>query len=269
MKNLKKQSLLIVGGLVMMMNAGAAISSTTHASALIDWSTFAITGYALGENSAPTYTLAGYDSSTTSSISDWVNWSSNVSNTGSSFGATTEGTGAGTGNANAQRDASLTISGTGFLLISADYLLSAAINGTGCNDYYCYDLNSASAGISFNLTNMSASGSHSSASQAGISLGSFWGYPNSDLTSDQKEGTLRVGVIVNDGDILNFSSAVYAFAHEVVSVPNDNGSGTTLVNSPYPDIEITAVPVPAAIWLFASALFGLAGLSRKRAAILA
>lgn len=273
MKNLKKRSLLAIGGLAMIVNAGAASSSTTQASAIIDWSTFAITGYALGPASAPTYALSGQASNTSSSISDWVSWSSNVSNTGSSFGASTDGTGAGNGSASAQRNANLAISGSGFLVISANYILNAAINGISdtCS-YYCYDQNSANASASFNLTNNSSSGSHSSSSLAGINLGNSWnwGSPNSDLTSDQKEGTLSVGVIVNDGDILNFSSAVSASAHEVAAnSANDGsssitwGSGNVMVNVPA-NFELTAVPVPAAIWLFGSALLGFVGLGRQR-----
>jgi len=37
MKNLKKQALAVIGGIAMIMNAGAASSSTTYASATIDW----------------------------------------------------------------------------------------------------------------------------------------------------------------------------------------------------------------------------------------
>lgn len=289
MTNLKKRSLLAIGGLAMVMNAGAASSSTTNASAIIDWSTFAITGYSLGPASAPTYTLSGQASNTSSSISDWVNWSSNVSNNGSSFGASTEGTGAGYGNASAIRAANLAISGSGFLVISANYILNAAINGIGCAEFYCYDQNSANASTSLSLTNYSSGASHLSSSQASISLGSSWWYdPASSLTYDHKEGTLSVGLIVNDGDILNFSSEVSAAANEVAADSANNGGGSIILNPGWDPVdfpiiwgsgnvmvnvpanfELTAVPVPAAIWLFGSALLGFVGLGRQKRVVAA
>ena len=286
MKNLKKQALAVIGGIAIIMNAGAASSSTTYASATIDWSTFAITGYGLGLNAAPTYTLSGQSTNTSSSTNDWVNWSSDTSINASSIAAGAAGTGAGSGSASASRSANLNILGTGFLVISADYAINAAINGNSCYEYYCYDYNSASASASFNLSNYSLITSGTSSSQANISLGSQWGYGNPILTFDQKQGTLSVGVMVNNGDVLNFSTAVSANAHEVMPFifnPISSGSGNfmltannnlsvinTVVNFPvYSDSFITAVPVPAAMWLFSSTLLGLIGLGRRKQAVTA
>ncbi|MGZ4960387.1 MAG: hypothetical protein ACXV7J_14120 [Methylomonas sp.] len=246
MKNLKKQSLLAFGGLAMVINAGAASSSTTHASAIIDWSTFNITGYPLGPGAAPTYVLSGQSSNATSSISDWVNWTSNVTNTGSLFAVSTEGTGVGNGSAAADRTANLTITGNGFLTISAHYILNAAINGVGCTDYFCSDQNSASASASFSLTNYSSKGAHSALSEASIGLGNSWDWPYSGLISDQHQGTLFVSVLVNNGDTLNFSSFVSADARQVVVGP------------------VSSVPVPSAMWLFGSALLGMVGLRLQK-----
>ncbi len=248
MKNLIKQALAVIGGLAMIMNSGVASSSTTYASATIDWSTFDISGYGLGLNAAPTYTLSGQSSNTSSSVTDWLNWSADTLNNASSFAAGIAGTGAGTGSASASRSANINISGTGFLVLSADYALNAAINGNGCYEY-CYDYNWASASASFNLSNNSLITSGNSSSQANISLGSPWWHGNPVTTSDQKQGTLSVGVMVNNGDVLNFSSAVSAAAH-------DNGG------------SIPAVPVPAAIWLFSSTLLGLIGFGRHRRAVM-
>jgi len=213
-------------------------------------STFAITGYGLGLNAAPTYTLSGQSTNTSSSTNDWVNWSSDTSINASSIAAGAAGTGAGSGSASASRSANLNILGTGFLVISADYAINAAINGNSCYEYYCYDYNSASASASFNLSNYSLITRGTSSSQANISLGSPWWYGNPILTSDQKQGTLSVGVIVNNGDILNFSSTVSAAAH-------DTGG------------SIATIPVPPAMWLFSSALVGLIGLGRRRRAVMA
>ncbi len=280
MKNLKKQALAVIVGLAMIMNAGAASSSTTNAIAKIDWGTFAITGYALGLNAAPTYTLTGQSSNTSSSVTDWVNWSGDTYNNASSFAAVTTGTGAGTGSASASRSAFLNILGTGFVVISADYSIKAAINGNSCFDSYCYDNNSASASASFNLSNNSLITSGTSSSQANISLGSPWWYGNPVTTSDQKQGTLSVGVMVNNGDVLSFSTAVSTAAHEIspfiIYGGNFSGSGsssgsvTTVVNFPvYSAPFTTAVPVPAAVWLFSSALLGLIGLGRSKQAVTA
>jgi len=299
MQNLKKKALVVIGGLTMIMNAGAALSSTTNASAIIDWNTFAITGYGLGLNAAaPTYTLNGQSSNTSSSVSDWLNWDSETSNNSHSFGASTSGTAAGTGSASASRSTNLNVSGTGFLWITADYAINAAINE---NSDYSNDYNNASASVSFNLSNNSSITSGSSTSQANISLGNPWWYGNSTLTSDQKQGTLSVGVIVNNGDVLNFSSAASANAHDnglspLISTPvivSGSGSSislgggsislgsggsislgagsviTTGVNLPVITATLTAVPVPATMWLFSSALVGLIGLGRRRQAVMA
>jgi hypothetical protein len=295
MKNLKKQTLAVIGGLTMIMNAGAALSSTTNASAIIDWSTFAITGYGLGSNAAPTYTLSGQSSNTSSSESDWLNWSSDTLNNSHSFGASTTGTAGGSGSASASRSANLNISGTGFLVISADYAINAAINENGG---YSNNPNSANASVSFNLSNYSSlNTSGSSAAQANISLvnNQWWNYGNPNLTSDQKQGVLSVGVIVHDGDLLNFSSAVSATAYDnglgtvilppvifppVIfggsggSISLSGGTISVLAHTPLifntPHISaISAVPVPAAMWLFSSALVGLIGLGRHRKAVMA
>ncbi|MEY3288190.1 MAG: hypothetical protein RLZZ419_432 [Pseudomonadota bacterium] len=255
MKNFKKQTLAIIGGLTMIMNAGVVLSSTTNASAIIDWNTFTITGYGFGFNSAPTYTLSGQSSNTYSNVSDWLNWSSDTLNNSYSFGASTTGTAPGAGSANASRSANLNILGTGFLMITANYTINAAINE---NNGYSYDPNYANASASFNLSNPSSlNTSSTSASQANISLGNQWSHGNSILTYDQKQGTLAVGVIVNTGDILSFSSAVSASAH-------DNGVAPAILPG-----ALTAVPVPAAVWLFSSALVGLIGLGRRRQTVIA
>jgi len=300
MKKFKKQTLIVISGLTMLMSAGAALSSTTSAAATIDWSTFAITGYGLGLNAAPSYTLNGQNSNTSSSVSDWVNWNGNTSNNSRSFSASTDGTGAGSGSASASRSANINILGTGFLVLSANYAINAAINENSN-----YDYNSANASVSFNLSNNSSSfnlsnnssiSSGTSSSQANISLGPPSWYRNSTLTSDQKQGTIAAGVMVNNGDVLNFSSAVSANAQENNSIifnpfipivfnpilfSGEYSSATfayyytpgVLNNLDFSTLgpisyNLTAVPVPAALWLFSSALVGLVGLGRPRKAVM-
>lgn len=262
MKNFKRQSALI-GGLLMAMNASAAWSSTTFAKALIDWNSLKIR--TLGFDANPTYTLANLssNSSAASNSADWQSWDALTSTRGKLFGASTSGDGVGSGSASANRGGNLTVSGSGFLMIAAKYQVSAGINGISCQDYYCYDQNAATASVGFDLVNTSNGGNNQSHALQTVSLG---GYPNSGLITDKKEGILSVGVMVNNGDILSFSSAVSASAREVFTNPIENptsSSGYTLVNFPY-SITLTAVPLPGAVWLFGSAAVGLLGLSRQR-----
>lgn len=265
MKNMPKLSLLAVSGLVMAMNTQSAFSDSSYAYAAIDWSTFNIEGYGIGGYDAPDYTLKANGSNTSSNISDWVNWSSDVSNNPSWFSASVSGDGLGSGNGSVNRSANLTISGDGFLIISADYELGAAINGiTDCSYYSgCYygSANSANASVGFDLTSQySSNGSQSSHSQYNLSLGgySYPYYNNSSLTEDEKSGVLAVGVIVHDGDILSFSAAVSASA-------NDNGANAVYGSNGVP--KPSTVPLPSAVWLFGSVLFGYLGLARRKGTI--
>jgi hypothetical protein len=265
MKNMPKLSLLAVSGLVMAMNTQTAFSDTSYAYAAIDWSTFNIEGYGIGGYDAPDYTLTANGSYTNSNTSDWVNWSSDVSNSTSWFAANVSGDGQGSGTGSVNRSANITISGDGFLIISADYELGAAINGiSNCSYYYgCYygTSNAANASVNFDLTSQySSNGSQSSHSQYNISLGgySYPYYNTSSLTEDEKYGVLAVGVIVHDGDILNFSAAVSASA-------NDNGINDVYGSNGVP--KPSAVPLPSAVWLFGSVLFGFLGLGRRKGTI--
>lgn len=262
MKNFKRQS-AIIGGLLMAMNTGAAWSSTTYATALIDWSSLRVR--TLGFEGNPTYTLTSLNSTANanSNAADWQSWEALTSTRGKLLGASTSGDGVGSGSALANRSASLTISGNGFLMIAAKYSVSAAINGITCQDYYCFDQNAANASVGFDLVNASSAGNNQSHAMHSVNLG---GYSGSPLTTDKQEGVLSVGVMVNNGDILNFSSSVAASAREILSSPIENpigGSVNTLVNFPY-SITLTAVPLPGAVWLFGSALLGLLGLGRQR-----
>jgi hypothetical protein len=98
--------------------------------------------------------------------------------------------------------------------------------------------------------------------------------------------------MVNNGDVLNFSSAVSANAHEINSIIFDpitfsgGDSGLIMIDPGFynpgvlynyafvatfdPPVlaTLTAVPVPAALWLFSSALLGLVGLGRPRKAVM-
>jgi len=61
-----------------------------------------------------------------------------------------------------------------------------------------------------------------------------------------------------------FGSGFGTFSGVQMQITGDNGVGGTYDAAPSV-IGITAVPVPAAVWLFGSGLLGLAGIARKRA----
>ncbi len=288
MKNFKK-SVVLAGGLLLAINAEAAFSSTTHATALIDWNSLQIRTIGVdGVN--PSYTIFGQSSSSNTNTSDWLNWSAATSTSGRKFGVSISGDEVGNGSASASRSASLSISGNGFLMMSAKYSLDAAIYGfnSSCTWWTC-DSNAANVSVSFDLTNYTNGNNQQSHVQKRIDLGNSWVSP---LTADKKTGTLLVGVAVNDGDLLNFSSSVSAYAKEVLSNSVDNTGGGLVLSSGGGNISIggsvvtlanfahnitvlpvsaavTAVPLPGAVWMFGSALLGLVSFGRQRRALLA
>ena len=247
MKKFKKQTLVVISGLTMLMSAGTALSSTTSAAATINWSTFAITGYGLGDNTAvPTHTLIGQNAFSSSNVSDWVNWNSNTYNNSSSFSASTDGTGVGFGSADATRNATINVVGNGFLVLSASYSINAAIS----DSHY----NSANALVNFVLHDYNNyPNSFTSSSQDSINLGTFG---NPATTSSYKSGTLSLAFKVTNGEVLNFSSTVSANANAYS------------ISTPILKTLTAPVPVPAALWLFSSALVGLVGLGRPRKAVM-
>ena len=98
------------------------------------------------------------------------------------------------------------------------------------------------------------------------SVSSFNLYADSDQDFTNGAGTLLGAFTPGDGDILAFAGVVTQFIHiDVISI-ND----TTPLTGTKPGIGEVAfrssyvVPVPAAVWLFASGLIGLVGVARGR-----
>lgn len=65
-----------------------------------------------------------------------------------------------------------------------------------------------------------------------------------------------------NGDVYKQTSAILTLAFDV----NGSNTGSVFVDTfAFADTAVNPVPVPAAAWLFASALLGLAGVSRRKA----
>ena len=239
MKKFKKQTLVVISGLTMLMSAGTALSSTS-AVATIDWNSFTITGYGLGSNDAPSYTLSDGDKDASAKASR--DWNSIAYNDYFSYSSRADisGTGPGWGSAIATRNKTIdNIVGNGFLVLSANYYIHTEIS--------LPNNNTADASVNFVLSN--SINSFTTSSQDSISLGMFG---NSIPTSlyKNKSGILSLALMVTAGEVLNLSSTVFANAQDSNSIP----------------ATLKAVPVPAALWLFSSALVGLVGLGRPRKA---
>ncbi len=70
---------------------------------------------------------------------------------------------------------------------------------------------------------------------------------------------------VDDGEFIQFSG--FDVSYDVVSLNNPGGNFTTTVDFVinWNAEAIAAVPIPAALWLFGSALLGLVGIQRRKA----
>lgn len=224
-----KPLLSTIGGLAMLFSTGTAYSAST-ATALIDWSTFTITAINLGSG-LPTYTLsdessAVYSLAETDSAYDWT--SSIVANSADGLASADEdsinATSTNGSFAWAEREGIFTISGSGLLLFQADYALSVATDTI--NDY-------ASAHIEFFAETESDTGFEYYFSISDL-------YTENNLVSSlEKNKTLSLAFVVNDGDIVRFGASANAYT-----------------SSP--------VPVPAAVWFFSSALIGLIGFNNRK-----
>lgn len=234
--------------------AGAALIST---SAAIDWSTFKITPIDIG-NGLPTltwnnqsdYSQASVGSCCGNTYDSASNWSSGTLATESGSTSTyIKSASASTSineikadasingsflnqslytNSNSQRSGGFTVQGNGLLLFQANYSLTGDV-GTAPNAY-------ATTTVSFNLSSYNEGG-NGSASQT-FSHNIYNGSP-----AFSEAGVLAVALAFRDGWSGNFSGAASTYV-------NSYGGGGG------------SVPLPAAFWLFGSALAGVAALRR-------
>lgn len=180
--------------------------------------------------------MAGADNATLSISSSIDSGQTVTGNALASYGPTTERTG------------QLTISGNGILLITIPAKASASVAG-GNEDFPTLFSTSSvelrlSAGAVSNSESLSASAN-------------FFGSP-SDLLTQDVAGLLVSGLNVKDGDIVSFAITLRGYA----SVQNYVTFEKSL--NPVP-LSLSAVPLPASVFLFGPALGGL-GLWRRRRA---
>ncbi|MDO8844991.1 hypothetical protein [Methylicorpusculum sp.] len=232
--SLQKSVLSAIGGLALLFNTGTALSASS-ASASIDWSTFTIAtlgldGYSFSDEWTNVYADA-WPNSDWNWADDWISpisasvqgasavadasqlFASADSSDGFSYASTTRG-------------ATFEVVGAGWLLFSADYVISAAKDGHP-DDY-------ADASVSFWAYIDSQNGGESSSSYSSVSVGDWLGSAN----ESSKSKKLGLALLVNEGDIIHFNAYASAYASNV--------------------------PVPAAVWFFGSALVGLISYGRRK-----
>lgn len=252
--------------LTLSLAVGSAEAAVASASASIDWSTFTVTGYAMGPTPGPT--ISWNNQSTNISAYSYKNnfqfdnyqynsspdWTSNIAasiSTGAvssssaladatqlvaSASDTDVGINSSSGS-NSSRSGDFTVSGNGILVFSVNYSLAVGlVPGDLTNNNY------ANAAVYFSIENYSQNGSGNFTANQSIYL-SDWSASQSPLN---KSDTLYLALVVKDGDTYNFNGQVNANAN-VASV----------------------VPVPSAVWMFLSAIGGFIGVTRRRPTIAA
>jgi hypothetical protein len=250
---------------LLLCSAPTARAALISASANIDWSTFKITAIDIG-NGIPTLTWSSQNDSSQaclnnsyycgSNISDNVpNWSSGTlaTQTGStstfngSASALTSASQINAGNSingsfnqysyansNSQRSGSFTVHGNGLFLFQANYNLAGDAGTTSGS--------SANTSVSFSLSSYN-DGGNGSANQ------NFYRNLYSGSSPVTEPGILGIALVFKDG----WNGSFTAGASASISAYGGNPS---------------PVPLPAAAWLFSSALTGIAALRRGQTGLL-
>ena len=150
-------------------------------------------------------------------------------------------------------------------------------------------VDSADAGNIFNVvvgSNITATGSFDNSLLAGGIAGAVTGtlitvgdltFDNSMDTGGGAQITLNSDGTLNDftytaregqlGALADFDSFFNSFTGSALNGTKLKGSATALnIAGTWGALNVTTVPVPAAVWLFGSGLIGLAGAARRKAA---
>jgi len=97
------------------------------------------------------------------------------------------------------------------------------------------------------------------------------------MTISDSDLGVRIGLTLQNFDFLGGVTSIYSFSSDLVSgqgfgsyleiTSEPNTLFLTGISTPFiiDHIEISEVPVPAAVWLFGSGLIGLVGLARRKA----
>ena len=114
------------------------------------------------------------------------------------------------------------------------------------------------AGAAWNIDNSTAAG-------VGGGTGAYEGFTTgTDSNVDPLTGATATTL---NGQNLAFCQVCQAFTGQLVSVGNVGAAWGSFDGTPYTEVfnvAVTAVPVPAAVWLFGSGLLGLVGVARRR-----
>lgn len=248
--------------LTLSLAVGSAEAAVASASASIDWSTFTVTGYAMGPTPGPTISWNNQSTSVSAtsyqpnnnqynSSSDWTSSiaASASSGTLSSASALAD---AGQLVASAQdtdvdinnsssswsyRYGDFTVSGNGILVFSVDYSLATSLV-PGDLTYTNY----ANTGVFLSVQNYSQVSNGYFTAQQNIYLDDG----NVGQSPLKKSDTLYLALVVKDGDAYHFQGEAYASSNAA-----------------------SVVPVPSAVWMFLSAIGGFIGVTRRRPTIAA
>lgn len=248
--------------------SGFAPASTLHANGSINWSQFSVVGIDIGHGtptvtwhfqdssvSMQVFAQSGADTGFTSQFSNINNWSTLLGASGSLLGGhanadagaatlsaqSSSGLGFSSTSASASRGGSFSVNGTGLLVFSVPYTLSSITS-------IDFDAPFGDSGSAFGQLSISASsfsfGQDSSSSES-VYANTFASFPG-DTQSLSFSGILFAALSVYDG-----GSGVF-------SVSASTNTGGFLSQA-----ATSAIPVPAAVWLMASALLALIGLRKS------
>jgi hypothetical protein len=243
---------------LLLCSAPTARAALISASANIDWSTFKITPIDIG-NGLPTLTWSTQNDSSSAGLNNCYYCGSNISDNAPNWSSGTLATQTGStstfnGSASAltsvsqinadnsinglfnqsfdasssQRSGNFTVHGNGLLLFQANYRLAEDVGTTSSA--------SANSNVSFNLNSYNDGGS-GSANQ------NFYRNLYSGSSPVTESGILGVALVFKDGWNGSFTAGASASISGYGGDPNP-------------------VPLPASVWLFGSALTGIAALRR-------
>lgn len=241
---------------LVMGNTQAAVSTPGTAEAKFDWSTFSVTGYSTGvaaaasvtwnelsqETSIYANTFIDGDEGLSDNAVDWnstlaINTGNTATNANSNASATilhsfssdqgvTDGSSA---EGYIQRMGNFSAVGSGLLVFSVGYTLDVSTPESAETT----DPTSNSATVKFVINPTEASQVFTS--EDNVTVGQW--HPG----SDQRNGTLSLALLVQDGQQFSFNARAETRA----------------------DVTAAVVPLPQAVWLFGAGLMGLLSIAKR------
>lgn len=248
MKAKHRVSLIGLGGLVFLFHAFDANAALATASVTLDWSTFSVAYIPDGSNPSPSITWSDLSSNTSSRITssstssdpfqyapDWstsltthagnaaVFSDANITATTlHSYSEDSDLSANSFPNSQSYRNGSFGVSGSGTLVFSVNYILDAVIT-SGVSATPSTPNQATSAALIY-VSNLTSNALVTAEELLSLIPGGTIGSPA------HQEGTLSLSLLVNDGEQYSFLAGAQTNAN------------------------VSAVPVPAAIWMFSSGL---------------